>query len=105
MSSSSFRVIKNFIIDVRQVPPERPQGTGIHWQVSQATSLRNIVFYMSDAPNTAHQGIWMENGRYVKVEVQITVRGLIGATSYSGGYMGDLVFNGGKFGMWVGNQQ
>ncbi|KAJ2916182.1 hypothetical protein MD484_g4242, partial [Candolleomyces efflorescens] len=100
-----FRVIKNFIIDVRQVPPERPQGTGIHWQVSQATSLRNIIFYMSDAPNTAHQGIWMENGRYVKVEVQITVRGLIDAIPYSGGYMGDLVFNGGKFGMWVGNQQ
>jgi hypothetical protein len=23
----------------------------------------------------------------------------------SGGFMGDLVFNGGKFGMWVGNQQ
>ncbi|KAG6810587.1 hypothetical protein H0H92_011221 [Tricholoma furcatifolium] len=40
---------------------------------------------MSTAPNTAHQGIWMENG--------------------SGGFMGDLVFNGGKYGMWVGNQQ
>jgi len=40
---------------------------------------------MSTAPGTAHQGIWMENG--------------------SGGFMGDLVFNGGKFGMWVGNQQ
>jgi glucan 1,3-beta-glucosidase len=23
----------------------------------------------------------------------------------SGGFMGDLVFNGGKFGIWVGNQQ
>ena len=23
----------------------------------------------------------------------------------SGGYMGDLVFNGGKFGIWGGNQQ
>ncbi|KAJ7702297.1 pectin lyase fold/virulence factor [Mycena rosella] len=45
----------------------------------------NIVINMSTAPNTAHQGIWMENG--------------------SGGFMGDLVFNGGKFGMWVGNQQ
>ncbi|KAJ2920462.1 hypothetical protein H1R20_g16633, partial [Candolleomyces eurysporus] len=84
-TNNFFRVIKNFIIDVRRVPPEKPQGTGIHWQVSQATALRNIIFYMSTAPNTAHQGIWMENG--------------------SGGHMSDLVFNGGKFGMWVGNQQ
>ncbi|KAH9476319.1 putative glucan endo-1,3-beta-glucosidase [Psilocybe cubensis] len=79
------RSIRNFVIDVRQVPPEKQQGTGIHWQVAQATSLINIVFEMSTAPNTAHQGIWMENG--------------------SGGFMGDLVFNGGKFGIWGGNQQ
>lgn len=79
------RSVRNFVIDVRRVAPERPQGTGIHWQVAQATSLMNIVFHMSTAPNTAHQGIWMENG--------------------SGGFMGDMVFNGGKFGMWVGNQQ
>ncbi|EEB90041.1 hypothetical protein MPER_11806, partial [Moniliophthora perniciosa FA553] len=68
-----------------RVDPGRSQGTGIHWQVAQATSLQNIVFELSRDPNTAHQGIWMENG--------------------SGGFMGDLVFNGGKFGMWVGNQQ
>ncbi|KAG5340340.1 hypothetical protein C0989_002151 [Termitomyces sp. Mn162] len=67
------------------VPATDSQGTGIHWQVAQATSLVNIVFQMSTAADTAHQGIWMENG--------------------SGGFMGDLVFNGGKFGMWVGNQQ
>ncbi|KAF8147994.1 exo-beta-1,3-glucanase [Crassisporium funariophilum] len=81
----SHRSVRNFIIDVRQVPPERPQGTGIHWQVAQATSLMNIVVEMSAAPNTTHQGIWMENG--------------------SGGFMGDLVMNGGKFGIWGGNQQ
>ncbi|KAG2004817.1 hypothetical protein CC2G_003334 [Coprinopsis cinerea AmutBmut pab1-1] len=80
-----FRSVRNFVIDVRRVPPERPQGTGLHWQVSQATSLVNIVVHMSEAPNTAHQGIWMENG--------------------SGGFMGDLVFNGGRFGIWGGNQQ
>ncbi|KAF5310158.1 hypothetical protein D9619_010234 [Psilocybe cf. subviscida] len=79
------RSIRNFVIDVRRVPPQKSQGTGIHWQVAQATSLMNIVFEMSSAPNTAHQGIWMENG--------------------SGGFMGDLVFNGGKFGIWGGNQQ
>ncbi|KAG5641516.1 hypothetical protein DXG03_004832 [Asterophora parasitica] len=101
--STTLRSVRNFIIDTRRVAPERSQGTGIHWQVSQATSLINIVFELSRAPNNQHQGIWMENG--------------------SGGYMGDLVFNGGtriplnesilcdaysapgKFGMWVGNQQ
>ncbi|KAJ6547050.1 exo-beta-1,3-glucanase [Mycena capillaripes] len=62
------------------VPATMSQGTGIHWQVAQATSLMNIVVNMSPAANTAHQGIWMENG--------------------SGGFMGDLVFNGGKFGIW-----
>ncbi|PPQ78469.1 hypothetical protein CVT25_011864 [Psilocybe cyanescens] len=79
------RSVRNFVIDVRRVPAEKSQGTGIHWQVAQATSLMNIVVQMSTAANTAHQGIWMENG--------------------SGGYMGDLVFNGGKFGIWGGNQQ
>ncbi|KAJ7929215.1 exo-beta-1,3-glucanase [Mycena leptocephala] len=80
-----FRSVRNFVIDVTRVPATLSQGTGIHWQVAQATSLINIVINMSTASNTAHQGIWMENG--------------------SGGFMGDLVFNGGKFGMWVGNQQ
>ncbi|KAF7338693.1 Exo-beta-1,3-glucanase [Mycena venus] len=80
-----FRSVRNFVIDVTRVPATMSQGTGIHWQVAQATSLINIVVNMSPAANTAHQGIWMENG--------------------SGGFMGDLVFNGGKFGMWVGNQQ
>ncbi|KAJ3932414.1 MAG: glycoside hydrolase family 55 protein [Lentinula lateritia] len=80
-----YRTVKNFIIDVRRVPASLSQGTGIHWQVAQATSLQNIEFYMSEDLDTAHQGIWMENG--------------------SGGFMSDLTFHGGKFGMWVGNQQ
>ncbi|EIW60068.1 exo-beta-1,3-glucanase [Trametes versicolor FP-101664 SS1] len=79
-----FRSVRNFVIDLRQMPASA-SATGIHWQVSQATSLMNIVFEMSTAAGNAHQGIWMENG--------------------SGGFLGDLVFNGGKFGMWVGNQQ
>ncbi|KIY65201.1 glycoside hydrolase family 55 protein [Cylindrobasidium torrendii FP15055 ss-10] len=80
-----FRSVRNFVIDVRRVPASKSQGTGIHWQVAQATSLMNIDIYMSTASDTAHQGIWMENG--------------------SGGFMGDLGFHGGKFGIWGGNQQ
>ncbi|KAG6828948.1 hypothetical protein H0H87_000221, partial [Tephrocybe sp. NHM501043] len=75
-TNNFFRSVRNFIIDVRRVPSEKAQGTGIHWQVAQATSLINIVIEMSSLPGTAHQGIWMENG--------------------SGGFMGDLVLNGGQ---------
>jgi Pectate lyase superfamily protein len=73
----SYRSVRNFIIDVRRcvnfyyllnllldfttpvnrVPPGKSQGTGIYWQVSQSTSLMNIVFEMSTATNTSHQGI------------------------------------------------
>lgn len=60
---------------------------GLHWQVAQATSLQNIVFNMRTDGGTqnAQQGIFMDNG--------------------SGGFMTDLVFNGGKFGAFFGNQQ
>ncbi|KAJ7787191.1 hypothetical protein B0H14DRAFT_287864 [Mycena olivaceomarginata] len=51
-TNNFFRSVKNFVIDL------------------------NIVINMSTAPDTAHQGLVMENG--------------------SGGFMGDLVFNGGK---------
>ncbi|KAK5132529.1 hypothetical protein LTR08_008913 [Meristemomyces frigidus] len=79
-----FRQVRNFIIDVSQVDGGR-SGAGIHWQVAQATSLQNIRFEMSTDPDTAQQGIFMDNG--------------------SGGFMGDLSFNGGKYGAFLGNQQ
>lgn len=80
-----FRQIRNFVIDVTEQPPNR--GTGIHWQVAQATSLQNIEFNMRQDSSEANQqqGIFMENG--------------------SGGFMTDLVFNGGNFGAWIGSQQ
>ncbi|PSR72174.1 hypothetical protein PHLCEN_2v11966 [Hermanssonia centrifuga] len=77
-----FRSVRNFVIDLRQVSGS---ATGIHWQVSQATSLMNIVFQMSTAAGNQHQGIFMENG--------------------SGGFLGDLVINGGNIGATFGNQQ
>ncbi|KAJ7760313.1 exo-beta-1,3-glucanase [Mycena maculata] len=83
-TNNFFRSVRNFIIDLTQIPASSA-GTGLHWQVAQATSLMNLVINMSTEPDTAHQGLVMENG--------------------SGGFMGDLVFNGGKIGMSVGNQQ
>ncbi|THG96061.1 hypothetical protein EW026_g5707 [Hermanssonia centrifuga] len=79
-----FKSVRNFVIDTTRVPPDQ-YGTGLHWQVGQATSLINVHVEMSTASGNKHQGIYMENG--------------------SGGFMADLSFNGGAFGMWISNQQ
>ena len=79
-----YRQVRNFIIDTTRVPANN-RATCIHWQVAQATSLTNIHFKMSKQAGNQHQGVWMENG--------------------SGGFMSDLTFEGGKFALWVGNQQ
>lgn len=58
-----FRQIRNFVIDLRGQSPE--SGTGIHWQVAQATSLQNIRFEMHrGGENNKQQGIFMENGEF-----------------------------------------
>ncbi|KAF1811435.1 glucan 1,3-beta-glucosidase GLUC78 precursor [Eremomyces bilateralis CBS 781.70] len=79
-----FRQVRNFVIDLRAMPPNR--GAGIHWQVAQATSLHNIRFEMvKGGADNRQQGIFMDNG--------------------SGGWMSDLIFNGGQYGAFLGNQQ
>jgi hypothetical protein len=80
-----FRQIRNFKIDVTSQPLNT--GTGIHWQVAQATSLQNIEFFMrvDKSENNKQQGIFMENG--------------------SGGFMTDLKFHGGGLGAAFGSQQ
>ncbi|EPS25377.1 putative exo-beta-1,3-glucanase [Penicillium oxalicum 114-2] len=80
-----FRAIRNLVIDLRGMPSSA--GAGIHWQVGQATSLQNIRFEMIKGGGSANkqQGIFMDNG--------------------SGGFMSDLTFNGGNYGMFLGNQQ
>lgn len=80
-----FRAIRNLVIDLTAMP--QGVGAGIHWQVGQATSLQNIRFEMIKGGGSANkqQGIFMDNG--------------------SGGFMSDLTFNGGNYGMFLGNQQ
>ncbi|KAL8804895.1 MAG: hypothetical protein Q9182_002297 [Xanthomendoza sp. 2 TL-2023] len=79
-----FRQIRNFVIDLTAMPATA--GTGIHWQVAQATSLQNIRFEMvKGGDDNKQQGIFMDNG--------------------SGGFMADLYFNGGNYGAFLGNQQ
>lgn len=79
-----FRQIRNFIIDMTGVP-HNLSVTGVHWPTAQATSIQNVVFQMSTQNGTKHQGIFIENG--------------------SGGFMNDLVFQGGLYGATFGNQQ
>lgn len=79
-----YRQVRNFVIDITSMPATT--GACIHWQVAQATSLQNIVFEMvQGGTNNKQEGIFMDNG--------------------SGGFYSDLVFNGGNYGMFVGNQQ
>ncbi|KAL2208244.1 beta-1,3-glucanase [Sarocladium strictum] len=80
-----FRQIRNFKIDVRSMPLN--SGTGIHWQVAQATSLQNIEFFMrvDKSENNKQAGIFIENG--------------------SGGFMTDLKFHGGGTAAFFGSQQ
>jgi hypothetical protein len=144
ISSCHFKKFVLLIFFFR-VPATNSQGTGIHWQVSQATSLMNIVVQMSTASNTAHQGkvsttqirtrthMLLELPRYLdgKWKVYDPTHRCENLTSFllpSGGFMGDLVFNGGKqslihvlllilknvmlfvlnlgkYGIWGGNQQ
>ncbi|KAI9739279.1 MAG: hypothetical protein M1834_007492 [Cirrosporium novae-zelandiae] len=79
-----FRQIRNFVIDLTSMPES--SGAGIHWQVAQATSLQNIRFEMiQGGTDNKQEGIFMDNG--------------------SGGFMSDLVFNGGNYGAYLGSQQ
>ena len=54
--STSFRSVRNIIIDLRHMAPYT-NATGLHWQVSQATSLINVVVEMSREEGNNHQGI------------------------------------------------
>lgn len=79
-----FRQIRNLVFDYSNVPIGSSLA-GIHWPTSQATSLQNLVFNMNSASGSQHVGIFSESG--------------------SAGFMNDLTFNGGHFGLQIGNQQ
>ncbi|OOF91492.1 glycoside hydrolase family 55 protein [Aspergillus carbonarius ITEM 5010] len=83
-TNNFLRSIRNFKMDVTRTDPNA-YVCAIHWQVAQATSLENIIFYMMQDGKTTQQGIYMENG--------------------SGGFLTNLTFVGGNFGAYLGNQQ
>lgn len=73
-TNTFFRQIRNLIIDTTAVPPE-VAVTGIFWPTAQATRLQNLVFKLSEAAGTQHQGVFISEG--------------------SGGMINDLVAYGG----------
>ncbi|KAK3988446.1 family 55 putative glycoside hydrolase [Cladorrhinum sp. PSN332] len=77
-----FRQLRNLVFDTTDI---RGPTTGLHWPSSQATSIQNCVFKLSNNYDDGHTGIFMEEG--------------------SGGMVSDLVFYGGKYGARFGNQQ
>lgn len=60
-----YRQIRNLILDMTAVPANRAT-TGIHWPTGQATSISNVQVIMSSAPGTQHQGIFIENGMFLR---------------------------------------
>ncbi|KAF1965868.1 beta-1,3-exoglucanase [Bimuria novae-zelandiae CBS 107.79] len=83
-TNTFFRYMKNIILDSTNLKP----GTtlrGINWPTAQTTHLQNVIFNMTAGNGTKHEGLFIPEG--------------------SGGFMTDLVFLGGRYGLNVGNQQ
>lgn len=58
-----YRQIRNLVLDTTSAASE-VSVNGIHWPTAQATSLQNIIFRLSDAPGTQHQGLFVEAGMF-----------------------------------------
>ncbi len=99
-----YRQIRDFILDTTGVSPN-VSVNGIHWPTAQATSLQNLVFRMSQAKGTQHQGILIEAGEFPTQGNVSTVHAAYEHDVGSGGFMSDLVFQGGLTGAVLGNQQ
>lgn len=97
-----FRQVRNLVFDMTAIPAGNA-ATGVHWPTSQATSLQNCVFKMSDAAGTQHQGLFIENGTFPHFNFHRCVQVL--TVTGSGGFMNDLVFYGGLKAAVFGNQQ
>ena len=74
-----YRHIRNFVVDLSA----SSNVAGINWKLSQATTLVNVHF--TSGIGSTNIGMIMPEG--------------------SGGFFADVVFDGGLFGMLVGNQQ
>ncbi|KAK3617016.1 hypothetical protein LTR56_025560 [Elasticomyces elasticus] len=78
-----FRQARNFAIDMTELP-SHSNVTGIYWPTAQAHSLQNIRFDMHRGPDSRQTGLYIEVG--------------------AGGFLGDLAFHGGLYGLNIGNE-
>ncbi|KAG2097978.1 glycoside hydrolase family 55 protein [Suillus discolor] len=73
-----YRSVRNLIIDLGQIPASI-SAIGLHWQVSQGTSLINTVVEMSTASNDSHHWRYVHGEWEYGIQVgnlQFTVRNL-----------------------------
>lgn len=81
-----FRQVANFVFDLTEITTGGlAELAAIHWPSSQATSLSNIIFKLNRDKTVQQEAVFIEEG--------------------SGGFVGDLVIDGGWHGLTVGNQQ
>ncbi|KAH7071790.1 LysM domain-containing protein [Paraphoma chrysanthemicola] len=79
-----YRNLRNLEIDLRSAT--RPKNLmGIHWQVAQAASVESVIIYMGPKSSSSQVGIFAENG--------------------SGGWITNILTDGGLYGFLGGNQQ
>ena len=81
-----FRSVRNFVIDLTRMPASAT-ATGLHWQVSQATSLINVVVNMSTASGNNHQGIVLS---YLRTHLNLNDFSGMFMENGSGGFMGGM---------------
>ena len=60
-----FRRIRNMIFDLTSIPLNLT-ATSIHSRTSQATSIQNVIFKMSDAQGTQHPRLFIEISKLVR---------------------------------------
>lgn len=52
--------------------PAQTEATGLHWPTSQATSIQNCIFKMSEAVGNNHLGLFVESGKLSPVGYSYT---------------------------------
>ena len=75
--------MRNLIIDLRRMNATAP-AIGLHWQVSQATSLINVVVEMSQENGTQHQGTRPHASNQCSIDSHLLSRTLHGERKVRG---------------------
>lgn len=64
------RQIRNLVIDGTARDPTKG-FQAIHWPASQATTIQNVKIRMTQASNSVHAGIFVENGKHTSIFILI----------------------------------